>query len=263
MTKETDYYTKRNIASWDEVASIHESINAKLSDDVKCESYNNLNPDFNELIDSYSVKNKSVIQVCCNNGIDLISIKKKGAGHCVGVDGSSAFIEQANMLSKSSGESNIEFFSSDIYDLPAHHESYDIVLITVGVLGWMPDINKFMGTCSSLLAPAGCLLLEDLHPILGMYEEGSPSFIDSSYFNVEPYRDTDGLDYFTYEKYDAKENFWFHHSLEKILMSAISYDLTLEHIRELNYNIGNFCADLETAVNNPPLGINLAWRKNA
>ena len=223
MTKKTDYYTKRNIASWDEAAPIHESINTTLSDDVKCEKYNNLNPDFNELIDSYSVQNKAIIQVCCNNGIDLISVKNKGAGRCVGVDGSGAFIEQARMLAESAGQSNIEFFCSDIYELSSHTDSYDIVLITVGVLGWMPDIDKFMDTCSSLLVPGGSLLLEDLHPILGMYEEGSPSFIDSSYFNVEPYRDTEGLDYFTYEKYDAKEKFWFHHSLEKILMSAISY----------------------------------------
>ena len=263
MTENSDYYTKRNIASWDEVASIHESINTTLTEDVKRGNYNNLNPDFNELVDSYSIQNKSVIHVCCNNGIDLISLKKKGAGRCVGVDGSSAFIEQAIKLAKSADQSDIEYLCSDIYELPAHLNSYDFVMITVGVLGWMPDINKFMDTCSSLLVPGGCLLLEDLHPILGMYEEGSPSFIDSSYFNAEPFRDTDGLDYFTYEKYDAKENFWFHHTLEKILMSALSFDLKLEHIKELNYNIGNFCADLQTADNNPPLGINLVWRKIA
>jgi len=213
MTEQTDYYTKKNIASWDEAAPIHESINSTLSDDVKRKNYNNLNPDFNELVDSYSIENKSVIHVCCNNGIDLISVKNKGAGR--------------------------------------------------GVLGWMPDVNKFLGICSSLLAPGGCLLMEDLHPVLGMYEEGNPSYLDSSYFHSEPYRDANGLDYFTYEKYDGKENFWFHHTLEKILMSAISNDLQLEHIKELKYNIGNFCADLESSDKNPPLGINLAWRKLA
>ena len=46
-------------------------------------------------------------------------------------------------------------------------------------------------------------------------------------------------------------------------MSAISNDLQLEHIKELKYNIGNFCADLESSDKNPPLGINLAWRKLA
>lgn len=263
MTEQTDYYTKKNIASWDEAAPIHESINSTLSDDVKRENYNNLNPDFNELVDSYSIENKSVIHVCCNNGIDLISVKNKGAGRCVGVDGSRAFIDQAIKLAEISGQSDIEFLCSDIYELTAAQETYDILMITVGVLGWMPDVTKFLGICSSLLAPGGCLLMEDLHPVLGMYEEGNPSYLDSSYFHSEPYRDANGLDYFTYEKYDGKENFWFHHTLEKILMSAISNDLQLEHIKELKYNIGNFCADLESSDKNPPLGINLAWRKLA
>ena len=151
---------------------------------------------------------------------------------------------------------------SDIYNLPENYkESFDIVLITVGVLNWMPDIAKFMKTCSSLLVPDGCVLLEEIHPIMGMYEEGSPSYIDSSYFQTEPYRDTGGLDYFTYEKYEAKENFWFHHRLEDILMSAITAGLQLDHIKELKYNIGNFCADLENVEANPPLGINMAWIK--
>ena len=264
MSNSTKYYTTRNIASWNEAASRHESINSTLIDEVKCAKFNNLNPDFNNLIESYGVENKSVIHLCCNNGIDLLSLRKKGADHCLGVDGSKAFIDQAIMYAKSADQSDIEYLCSDIYQLPADlHSTFDIVLITVGVLGWMPDITKFMETCSSLLTPGGCLLMEELHPILGMYEEDKPSFIDSSYFTTEPYRDTSGLDYFTYEKYDAKENFWFHHPLEDILMSALSSKLQLEHIKELKYNIGNFCADLEFTDTNPPLGINLAWRKNA
>ena len=263
MSNSPEYYTKRNIAAWDEVAPKHESINSNLSEDVKSEKFNNLNPDFNSLLDAYGVENKSVVQICCNNGIDLLSVKKKGASRCLGVDGSNAFIDQAIMLAKSADQMDMEYLCCDIYELPVeYHSSFDIVMITVGVLNWMPDLSKFMKICSSLISPGGCLLMEEAHPILGMYEEGSPSFLDSSYFNKEPFRDTDGLDYFTYKKYDAKENFWFHHTLEDILMSAKSNKLGLEHIKELDYNISNFCADLENVDNNPPLGINLAWRKS-
>jgi len=228
MSNSPEYYTKRNIAAWDEVAPKHESINSNLSEGVKSEKFNNLNPDFNSLLDAYGVENKSVVQICCNNGIDLLSVKKKGASRCLGVDGSNAFIDQAIMLAKSADQMDMEYLCCDIYELPVEYHSS----------------------------------LEEAHPILGMYEEGSPSFLDSSYFNKEPFRDTDGLDYFTYKKYDAKENFWFHHTLEDILMSAKSNKLGLEHIKELNYNISNFCADLENVDNNPPLGINLAWRKS-
>ncbi len=264
MPEKIEYYTKKTIKSWDEVAHRHASINASLPVDVADPNFNNLNPDFDALVDACGVSNKSVVQVCCNNGIDLLSIKNKGAWRCLGIDGSKAFIDQANSLANSAGQSNIEFCHSDIYKLPdKYRNSFDVVIITVGVLGWMPDLYRFMEICSSLLVLGGNLLMEEIHPILDMYEEGNPSYINYSYFNTEPFIDTDGLDYFSYEKYDAKENYSFPHSLSDIFMSAIASNLQLEHVRELSYNVGNFCADLEVSENNPPLGINLGWRKIA
>ncbi|OMH25735.1 bifunctional 2-polyprenyl-6-hydroxyphenol methylase/3-demethylubiquinol 3-O-methyltransferase UbiG [Motiliproteus sp. MSK22-1] len=262
MSKSIDYYTKKTISSWDEVAPRHASTNATLFVDVADNRFNNLNPDFDALIDGYGVLHKSVVQVCCNNGVDLISIKNKGAGRCLGIDGSRAFVDQAIQLAQSSGHSGLEFCHSDIYRLPdLYRNSFDIAMITVGVFNWMPDLFKFMEICASLIKPGGVLLVEEIHPILGMYEQGEPSFIDASYFNTQPFKDTSGLDYFTNEKYEGKENFWFHHSLTDVFMAAIASNLQLEHIKELDYNIGNYCADLEFVENNPPLGINLAWRK--
>ena len=134
-------------------------------------------------------------------------------------------------------------------------------MTTVGVLSWMPDLDRFIEVTASLIKPGGYLLVEELHPILGMYEEAKPSYAAYSYFNTEPFKDTDGLDYFTGEKYDAIENYSFHYKLADILNAAIAHKLQLMHINELSYNVGNFCADLEHVSNNPPLAINLAWRK--
>ena len=263
MTNSNEYYTQRTIASWDEVAPKHESINSSLPIDIENQNFNSLNPDFSLLVDSYTVRDKAIVQICCNNGIDLLSIKNKGAGRCLGIDGSSAFIKQAIELSRFAGHADMEFHCSDIYGLSEnYHSSFDVAIITVGVFGWMPDIDRFMQVCSSLLTPGGVLLVEELHPILWMYEEGKPSFVHYPYFDKEPIKDVNGLDYFTYEKYNAKENYSFHHSLSDIFMLAIASNLHLEHIKELHYNVGNYCADLELIESNPPLGINLAWRKN-
>lgn len=264
MAKNTEFYTQKTIASWDEAAPIHESINSSLAGKVTVPDFNNLNPDFDTLVEAYGVRDKSVVQICCNNGIDLLSVRNKGAGRCLGIDGSKAFIDQATILAETAGHPDIEFCCSDIYELPDKYRyTFEVAMTTVGVLGWMPDINHFMRICSSLLTPGGILLMEELHPILAMYEEGDPPFIDNSYFNTEPFRDTNGLDYFTYKKYEAKENFFFHHSLADIFMSAIASNLQLEHVKEISYNIGNYCADLENSKTNPPLGINLGWRKVA
>ncbi len=145
MPHSNDYYTKKTIASWDEVAPRHASINSSLRTDVKDKNFNSLNPDFNELLDTCGMRNKSVVQICCNNAIDLLSVKNKGAGRCLGIDGSSEFIDQAKTLSQCAGYTEMEYICSDIYEIPEdYRSSFDIAITTVGVLGWMPDIKQFM-----------------------------------------------------------------------------------------------------------------------
>ncbi len=76
MSKSIEFYTQKTIASWDEAAPIHGSINSLLADKVANQDFNNLNPYFNALVDTYGVRDKSVVQVCCNNGVDLLSPKE-------------------------------------------------------------------------------------------------------------------------------------------------------------------------------------------
>jgi len=254
-------YTKANLDSWNEVEARHAKVNKDLNEKVKAADFNNLNPDFDSLFNGLEIEGKSVVQVGCNNGIDLLSVKNKGAGRCLGIDGAEAFIEAAKKLAAQSGQQDIDFVCSNIYALPEEFErQFDVLVVTVGVINWMPDIAKFMSICASLLKDGGVMLMEEIHPILGMYEEASSSYIDASYFDTEPYKSEEGLDYFTHDKYQATENYWFQHTLDKLLMSALEANLQLLHIKELPYNVGNFCADLEQAENNPPMGINLAWR---
>lgn len=262
MSHDTEFYTEQTIASWDEAADIHSNINFDLLEQVSHASYNHLNPVFNTLIDDYGVKNKSIAQVCCNNGIDLISIKNKGAERCVGIDGSAEFIKQANILSQAANHQDIEYLCSDIYSVPnEYHLKFDLVFITVGVLYWMPDINRFLSVCSQLLKTGGHLLIEEIHPIVNMYEEGAPSYIQNSYFENTPCKDESGLDYFTNQTYKGKPNYWFSHKLSDILNGALATNLSLKRFDELSYNTGNYCADLETIDSNPPLTMHLVFEK--
>ena len=50
-----------------------------------------------------SLENKDVAQLGCNNGRELISVKKAGAGRCVGFDLSENFIALARQLALESG----------------------------------------------------------------------------------------------------------------------------------------------------------------
>ena len=75
MSKDTQFYTHKTLASWDEAAALHAKINQHLIHDVQDPSFNHLDDALNGLLDVSNIKGKSVVQICCNNGIDLLSVK--------------------------------------------------------------------------------------------------------------------------------------------------------------------------------------------
>ncbi|MGB1239895.1 MAG: class I SAM-dependent methyltransferase [Pseudomonadales bacterium] len=262
MDKDVRFYTEKNLDSWDEAASVHASAFPDLEKRVAQPGFDNLNPDFAKLVNEACTAHKDVLQLCCNNGLDLLSIKRRGAGRCVGIDGSKAFIGQAKKLAKAAGEQDIHYFCHNIYQLPPQlNSTFDCLVITVGVINWMPDLAHFFTICQALLKPGGTLLMEEIHPVLNMYQEGEPSVIDASYFEKTPFCDTQGLDYFNHQKYQAKENYWFTHTMGDILNAAIGAGLTLQYIEELGKNIGNYCEDLADSPYTPPMAFVARWQR--
>ncbi|GAB2510960.1 class I SAM-dependent methyltransferase [Microbulbifer agarilyticus] len=258
----TKKYTEQTLKSWNEAAAIHHQRNPDLVERVAEPGFNALEADFNRLVDAQELTGASVVQVCCNNGKDLLSIKNKGAGYCLGIDGSSKFIEQANSLVKSSDFSDVAFETHNVYEIPQHHYGrFDFAVITIGVLNWMPDLCAFFDICSKLLKPGGRLLMEEIHPVLNMYAEGTPSHIAYSYFDREPQVDNSGLDYFSGEKYASEPNYNFQHTLGDILTAAIASNLVLETFEEIAEDVGNYCGDLAASPHNPPLALTASWRK--
>ena len=50
-----------------------------------------------------------------------------------------------------------EFIASNIYELPDRYQGkFDIALITIGVLSWMPDLTQFFEIAAGLLRPQWC-----------------------------------------------------------------------------------------------------------
>jgi hypothetical protein len=56
--------------------------------------------------------------------------------------------------------------------------------VTIGVLGWLPDLDGFFGVVSRLLRRDGQLFLYDMHPILNMFEVDKGLVVEASYFGV-------------------------------------------------------------------------------
>ncbi len=269
MTRDRKYYTDANRESWDEAADRHRAANqARLLQDVRNTDYNALDHFLIEALAVPGVAGKSVVQLCCNNAKDLLSVMRMGAARGVGVDASTAFIAQGEELVAAADlQDRMELIVSDVYELPDRLTGqFDIVLITVGVFGWMPDLPLFYRVIERLLKPGGYFVIEDMHPVLMMYEpgkNGAPSTLQWSYFKQDPWRDTEGLDYFEHKDYEGKPAYSFMFKLDDILMGGLGVGLALRHFKEIDVDISHFCQDLEHVDSKPPLGFTMVMEKPA
>lgn len=268
MRKTREQYTRANRIAWNEAAARHAAHNnAELFEACRQPDFNTLEDDILDTLLRVGVEGKDVVHLCCNNGRETLSLRNLGAARCVGIDAADEFLEHGREMVRLAGAGEqVEFIQSDVYDLPAGLEgAFDLVLVTIGVVSWMPDLKGFFRVVQSLLKPGGRLVMEDMHPILFMYEEGADgeaSTIEYSYFEDHVWEETSGLDYYGGEEYESEPSYSFMHRLDQILMAGIDCDLSLEYFKELDYDISLFCADLENSPTRPPLGFVMVMRKN-
>ena len=83
-------------------------------------------------------------------------------------------------------EANVRFIESDVYKLPeVLDQKFDIVYTSYGVLGWLPDMNKWAEIVSSFLNPGGMLVLVEFHPVVWMFSDDFKK-IEFKYSDQDP-----------------------------------------------------------------------------
>lgn len=203
-----------------------------------------------------------VAQLGCNNGRELISVKKAGAGRCVGFDLSEKFIDQARQLAQVSGH-NAEFVCTSIYDIdPAFDDSFDVIYVTVGVLGWLPELPGFFKVVERLLRSGGYFFLYDQHPILGMFDPTKVLEIDSSYFRQEPFVDDALPDYLDPTQAGSATSYWFQHTLSEIMGLCLRSGLAPKHFEEHERDLSNTYRAFQNFDYKLPLSYSLLAQKS-
>lgn len=179
------------------------------------------------------IKGKKVLHLQCNTGADTIYLAQKGA-IITGVDIVEENIHYAKKLAKLA---NVEarFIASDILTLlDIHQETYDIIMTTDGVLGWIPDLNEWGKIVKTLLKPEGFVYIHDSHPFMMIFDEKA---LDNGtlipkypYFDLTPDKD----DFIGGYASNAKpaENYYWGHAIETILNGLINNDLYLTYFKE-------------------------------
>ncbi len=261
-------YIEANRKMWNETAGVHAQFNlSRLQERVKSPDFSTFDEVEKRIFANIDLRDKAVIQLGCNNGRELISVKKAGAGRCVGIDISDNFIAQARQLA-SSGQVDMDFIRSSVYDLAHDFDGqFDLVYISIGFLGWLPDLNALFGIASRLLKDDGQIFIYEMHPILNMFNAEKGLVIDTSYFaresggQVEPFVEEASPDYLDPSQLVNAVSYWFPHKLSDVITACLEHHLSLTHFQEYAHDISEVYAQFEHFEKKLPLCYSLVARK--
>lgn len=182
---------------------------------------------------------KKIIHLQCNTGADTILLAKMGAS-AVGVDLVPDNILYANKLAADLNVHNVEFIESDIMEfMEKHKEKYDVVFVSEGAIGWLPDLRKWGETIRHLLNDDGFVYVFDSHPIFLMFDtdklKDEITEIRYPYFGKEPDVDDSIGGYASETKYGVESYFWMY-SVSDIINSLTSAGLHINYFHEFREN---------------------------
>jgi len=111
---------------------------------------------------------------------------------------------------------------------------FDIALVTIGVLGWMPDVKQFMRHVASTLKPGGTLVMYETHPFLEVFDPRAqnPFLPASSYFQREPFVLQESIVYEGQGEVAGPTSYWYVHTLGDVVSAAIRADLQITNLQE-------------------------------
>jgi len=116
------------------------------------------------------VVGKSLLHLQCHFGMDTLRWARLGAA-VTGVDFSEEAIRAARALA-ARVDVPATFVPSDVYDLPSRLEGrFDVVFTSHGVLGWLPDLERWAQVIAHFLVPGGVFYIVEVHPVALLFDD--------------------------------------------------------------------------------------------
>ncbi len=160
-------HIEANKKSWGTLSKDHyETFKAKLLADETT-----LSP--TQIEELGEISGQNLIHLQCNTGADTISLARMGA-KVTSVDLVPENIHYARQLALDCGVTEARFIEANVLDImDQHHEKYDIVFTTEGVLCWLPDLYLWARNVRHLMADDGFLYVLDSHPFFMSWDEAA------------------------------------------------------------------------------------------
>jgi SAM-dependent methyltransferase len=224
-------YFVDNQNSWNSRVSIHKD--SAFYDVVGFKSGRNVLNDI-ELNEVGDVRGQSMLHLQCHFGLDTMSWSRLGA-KTTGVDFSDEAIRLAKDLCRDQNL-DAQFICCNIYDLKEHlTKTYDIIFTSYGVIGWLPDLNKWAEIINHFLNPGGFFYMVEFHPVLWMFDDDFKEFAYSYFKDGVIEIDQEG----TYADKDAKllfKEYSWNHSLSEVFKALMKQGLDIDLFSEYDYS---------------------------
>ena len=224
-------YFEANRQAWNLRTEVH-----KTSAFYNVEGWKNGKTSLNEieLREVGDVRGKKLLHLQCHFGLDTLSWARLGA-EVTGCDLSDQAIDYARQLARESGL-NAQFVCCNVYDLPQHLEgTFDIVFTSFGVVGWLPDLERWAAVINHFLKKGGCFYLAEFHPIVWMLDEGM-EFIKYAYHNAGVIETEQTGTYADKRANLVYKEYGWNHSLSEVINSLLRQGLRLEFLNEYPYS---------------------------
>lgn len=181
-----------------------------------------------------NVQDKKILHLQCHFGQDSLSLARMGA-KVTGVDLSDKAIATAQELNKKMGL-DATFICCDIFDLPNYlEETFDLIYTSYGVIGWLPDLNKWGEIISHYLKPKGKFILVEFHPVIWMFDDDF-THVKYSYFKENPIIEKEEGTYADKKANVQLEYICWNHSLEEVFSGLLENNIQIQQFKEYNYS---------------------------
>ena len=235
-------YTEANRKAWNEAMPYHKKVMDEKWDAMFTDPKFIFQKD-QELdeLNTIGIKGKRIAHLSCNNGIELMSLKRMGASRCVGFDISdNAIVEATARAEKFEIES--EFIRTDVLEISEEfYNQFDLVYITVGALVWIPDRKKYFEKVANLLVEGGHLFIYEHHPfgnVLPYDDEFDGELkIIHKYFDKEIWEEFGGIDYYGGEPYKSSPSYEFPYTVSELLNLIAESGFCLQKFNEYENDI--------------------------
>lgn len=187
-----------------------------------------------ELKELGDVKEKKMLHLQCHFGMDSLNWARKGAV-VTGIDLSDEAVRQAQQLNTELGL-DAEFICCNVYDTPEHLDGqFDIVFTSYGVVGWLPDLDKWAAIIAHYLKPGGIFYIAEFHPVVWMFDDEFTRI--AYYYDNRELIVTENQGTYTDREAPirAKEYSW-NHSLSEVINALIGQGLQIQSFNEYMYS---------------------------